>query len=183
MDVCLGKAAWEAPIYISVAWTLMVSYQMFTQTAVTTLVNYINMFWPFVGSWLTSRVDMMVFISAFAWVFILSSAIPTVILGKERSVLVQFFICLLLTFLAFIVFDILNAYEAGPINTLLSLAVLLNNPFFAIVYLSMPYILMLIIDLRSRKRRIKEKELENVADIYLQDAMAAEQKSTLMSQS
>jgi len=179
----LGKAAWEAPLYLSVAWTLMISYQMFTQTAITTLVTYINMFWPFVGAWLTSRVDMMVFISAFAWVFVLSSVIPTVILGKERSVLVQFFVCLILTFLAFITFDILQVYESGPINYLLSLTVLLNNPFLAIAYLSIPYVLMLIIDLRARKRHKKEKALENVAEIYMQDAMAAEQKSATMSQS
>jgi hypothetical protein len=180
--VGLGKAAWEAPLYLSVAWTLMISYQMFTQTAVTTLVSYINMFWLFVGAWLSSRVDMMVFISAFVWVFVLSSVIPTVILGKERSVLVQFFVCLTLTFLAFIAFDILQVYESGPINYLLSLTVLLNNPFLAIAYLSMPYVLMLIIDLNARKRRKKEKALENVAEIYMQDAVASG-KSATMSQS
>lgn len=173
----LGKAALEAPLYLSIAWALMVSYQMFTQTAVITIVTYINMLWPFIGTWLTYRIDMLVFISAFAWVFVLSSAVPTVILGKERSVLVQFFFCLTLTFLAFIAFDILKVYESGPINYLLSLTVLLNNPFLAIAYLSIPYVLMLIIDLRAKKRRGKEKVLENLAEIYTQDVMIAKQKN------
>ncbi|MGB9959142.1 MAG: hypothetical protein ACPLKQ_01300 [Candidatus Bathyarchaeales archaeon] len=178
----MGKAAWVAPLYLSVAWTLLVSYQMFTQTAVTTLVAYVNMFWPVVGAWLISKVGMIVFISAFAWVFVLSSVIPTVILGKERSVLVQFFVCLALTFFAFIAFDILKAYEGGLIGYLLSLTVLLNNPFLAIVYLAMPYVLMLVIDLRTRKKNKKEKALERVAEIYMQDAMRAEQTSSTKDQ-
>jgi hypothetical protein len=69
MDVqvaTLGKAAFAAPIYISVAWTLMISYQLFTQTAVTTLVTQINTFIPSIGFWLSSRIDMVVFIYAFA---------------------------------------------------------------------------------------------------------------------
>jgi hypothetical protein len=173
----LGKAAWQTPLYVSVAWALMISYQMFTQVAITTLVTYIHMFWPSVGAWLTSRVDMIVFISAFAWVFVLSSAIPSVILGKERGVLIQFFVCLTLTFLAFIAHDVLEAYGGVPINHLLSLAVLLQNPFLAIAYLSVPYVLMLIIDFRARKRREKERELlEEMTNAYLQNAIAAEQK-------
>lgn len=172
----LGKAAWQTPLYVSVAWALMISYQMFTQAAVTTLVTYIHIFWPSVGAWLTSRVDMIVFISAFAWVFVLSSAIPSVILGKERSVLIQFFVCLTLTFLAFIAYDVLAAYEVVPINQILRLVVLLNNPFLAIAYLSVPYVLMLIIDFRARKRRKKEEKLlEEVTNAYLQNAIAAEQ--------
>lgn len=172
----MGKAAWITPLYISVAWILMISYQLFTQTAVTTNIAYINMCWPSVGAWLASRTDMLVFIYAFAWVFLLSSAIPSIILGKERSILVQFFVCLTLTFIAFLVLDALTAYGGMPIDQLLNLAILFNNPFLAIAYLSIPYLLMLLLDIRSRKKHKKEKALGKVTATYLQDSVSAEQK-------
>ena len=81
----LVKAALMTPAYLSVAWVLMVSYQIFTQTAVETVVTSLNLYFPTVGAWLLLRMDMIVFIYAFAWVFVLSSIIPTLILGKERS--------------------------------------------------------------------------------------------------
>lgn len=156
----MGKAALATPLYLSFAWILMVSYQLFTQMAVTTVIMHIETFWPSVGAWLASRIDMMVFIYAFAWVFLLSSAIPSVILGKERGVLAQFFVCLIITFAAFVVQDILTTYRGGPIDQLFSVAVLFRNPFLAVGYLLIPYILMLILDIRSRKKRKKEETPE-----------------------
>jgi hypothetical protein len=173
----VGKEAWQVPLYVSVAWILMVSYQMFTETAVKSLINFINILCPFVGEWLIYRVGMIVFVSAFAWVFVLSSALPSVILGRERSVLAQFFVCLTLTFLAFIAFDSLKAYGGHVISYMLSFATLLENPFAALAYLSMPYIIMLVIDLQTRKRNRKRKALENVTNVYLEDAAVAEQQS------
>ncbi|MDW8023240.1 MAG: hypothetical protein RMJ15_05850 [Nitrososphaerota archaeon] len=174
----MGKIAWGTPLYISVAWILMVSYQMFTHVAVTTLVSYINMFWPFLGTWLTSRVDMINFVFAFAWVFVLSSVIPSIMLGKERSVLIQFLVCLTLTFLAFIAYDVLKAYGGVPVERFLSLAVFLKNPFIAIVYLLIPYVLMFAVDAHARRKRKKERELlEMVTNAYLQNAVTAEQKA------
>lgn len=173
----LGKIAWGTPLYVSVAWILMVSYQMFTQVAVTTLVDYINLLWPFVGAWLTLRVDMIIFVSAFAWVFVLSSVIPSVLLGKERSVLVQFLVCLTLTFLAFMAYDILKAYGGVPIERVLSLAVFLKNPFIALLYLLIPYVLMFAVDAHSGRKRKREKELlETITNVYLQNMVADEQK-------
>jgi len=165
----LGKAALVTPLYISVAWTLMVSYQLFTQIAVTTVTTHMDMLWPSVGAWLLSRMDMIVFIHAFAWVFLLSSAIPSVILGKGRSVLVQFFVCLTLTFSAFVVQDILIAYGGRSIGQIFSLAVLFHNPFLAIGYLSLPYLLMLGLDIHSRRKQKKKEKLENITAVYLED--------------
>lgn len=172
----MGRAAVAAPLYISVAWVLMIGYQMSTQTAVTTLITYVNMLSPSVGSWLFSRMDTLVFIYAFAWVFLLSSVIPSVILGKERSVLIQFFVCLTLTFVSLVIRDALIAYGmGGSLEQLFGLAVFLNNPFIAAIYLSMPYVLMLAIDIRSRRRCKKEKALEEVTQEYIEDAETAEQ--------
>lgn len=171
----LGKAALITPVYISVAWSLMVSYQFFTQTAVTTVTTHIDMFWPSVGGWLVSRMDMIVFVHAFAWVFLLSSAIPSVILGKGRGVLVQFFVCLTLAFLAFVVQDVLIAYGGGSMDQIFNFADLFSNPFLAIGYLSMPYLLMLGLDINSRRKQKKEK-MESVTDAYLEDAAVAEEE-------
>jgi len=157
----LAKAALATPLYISVAWTLMISYQLFTQIAVTTVVTYIGLFRPSFGAWLASRIDMIVFIYAFAWVFVLSSVIPSVILGKERSVLVQFFVILTLTFLAFVIRDALTIIcNCETIDQIFGLAVLFHNPFLAVGYLSMPYLLMLILDIHSGTKRKKKEKLE-----------------------
>lgn len=173
----LGKIAWITPLYISVAWTLMVSYQLFTQTAVTTVTDYIEMFWPSVGAWLVSRIDMIVFVYAFAWVFLLSSAIPSAILGKERGVLIQFFVCLTLTFMAFVIQDVLTTYGGRQIDQIFSLVALFRNPFLAVGYLLIPYILMLALDISFRRRHKKEEEIEVVEATCLEDVTTAEQKT------
>jgi hypothetical protein len=178
MDVqvaTLGKAAFAAPIYISVAWTLMISYQLFTQTAVTTLVTQINTFIPSIGFWLSSRIDMVVFIYAFAWVFVLSSAIPSIILGKERGVLVQFFMCLTLTFLAFALLDVLQNYAGASLEQLLSFAFVFNNPVLAALYLSVPYVIMIALDVKLRKRRKAKKGSDDLTETYVDSEAAVEQ--------
>ncbi|UCE43401.1 MAG: hypothetical protein JSV57_03275 [Candidatus Bathyarchaeota archaeon] len=172
----MGKAAVATPLYISFAWTLMVSYQFFTQTAVTTVIAFVGELWPLGGAWLISRIEMIIFIYAFSWVFLLSSAIPSVILGKEKGVLVQFFVCLTLTFAAFVIQDILATYVSGPIKQLFSLAVLFQNPVLAVGYLSIPYVLMLIFDVHSRrKRRKEEKEKEETLELETIDHLHEEE--------
>ena len=171
----LGKAAVVTPLYVSVAWTLMVSYQLFTQTAVTTVTQYINTFWPSIGTWLVSRMAMLVFIHAFAWVFLLSSAIPSVILGKGRGVLIQFFVCLTLTFSAFIVQDIITTYQNRSIGQIFNLEALFHNPFLALGYLSLPYLLMLAFDINSRRKQKKKEKIENITNTYLKDAAEADE--------
>jgi len=92
----MGKATLMTPLYVSVAWAMMVTYQIFTQTAVSTVLTSFNVLWPAAGEWLLLRMDMIIFVYAFSWVFVLSSVIPSLLLGKKRSVLVQFFVWLML---------------------------------------------------------------------------------------
>lgn len=139
------RAGLVATVYVSAAWTLVVSYQLFTEKAVETVLSYITIFLPSASDWLASRVDTLVFIYAFAWIFLLSSAVPSIILGKQRSILVQFFVCLALAFIALVFQDILVGQISG-------LTGLFANPLLAYVYLSMPFVLMLAIDVRSRRR-------------------------------
>jgi hypothetical protein len=173
MVACLVRAALATPAYLSVAWALMVSYQIFTETAVKTVVNSIGVYSPLLGNWLSFRIDMIVFIYAFAWVFVLSSIIPSLILGKERSVIVQFIVCLGLTLSALVLIDILKGYGWDFTNQ----TVLLANPylqifanlFFAAFYLSLPYLLMLGIDLKGRKKhRQQEERVKKLTDEYFQ---------------
>ena len=148
----------------------MISYQLFTQTAVTTVVTVINTLIPSVGFWLSSRIDIVIFVYSFAWVFVLSSAIPGVILGKERGVLVQFFVCLTLTFLALITVDVLESYGAASLNQLLGLSFMFNNIVLASLYLALPYILMVALDIRSRNKNKKKEDLEMLTETYVENA-------------
>jgi len=160
----LGKAAILAPLYISIAWTLMTSYQLFTQTTVTTVTTYINMYLPTIGGWLLARIDTIVFIHSFAWIFLLSSAIPALILGKERGVLIQFGVCLTLTFLASVIQDALAGLN-GTLDQILGLAPLFENPLLAAAYLSLPYALMLVFDIQGKKQKQKWLKWLNIEKV------------------
>jgi hypothetical protein len=156
----------------------MVSYQLFTQTAVTAVLGQINFYLPTASTWLSTRADMIVFIYAFAWVFVLSSVIPSAILGKERSVLVQFFVCLTLTLSAFVLLDFLETYAGNPLQQILSYSFLFDNPIIAVFYLAVPYIFMIGVDFRARGKRNREKErLDALTQEYLDNASAEEEKS------
>ncbi len=112
---------------------------------------------------------MIVFIYAFAWVFVLSSVIPSVILGKGRSVLVQFIVCLTLTLLAFVFQDALTAQTTKPLEDLLDLAYVFQNPILAACYLSMPYILMLMLDINFKRKNRETQNPKPIKPIHIQD--------------
>jgi len=151
----------------------MTSYQLFTQTTVTTVTIYINMYLPTIGTWLASKLDMIVFIHSFAWIFLLSSVIPALILGKERGVLAQFGLCLTLAFLAFVVQDALAGLN-GTLDQILGLAPLFQNPLVAAAYLSLPYLLMLGFDIRGKRKKEKWSKVESETDEFPEDAFIVE---------
>jgi len=62
----LGKSALVTPPYISVAWIMLVSYQLFTQKAVDFVVHTIAAFWPSIGRWMIVHMGVIVFMHAFA---------------------------------------------------------------------------------------------------------------------
>ncbi len=166
------KTALITPAYLSVAWALLVSYQIFTKTAVETVVGSLVTYTPLLGLWLNSHIDTVIFVYAFAWVFVLSSIIPGLILGKERSVFVQFIVCLSLTLTGFVLIDFFySSYGFDLSNS----AILLSNPYtqlftnliFATFYLSIPYVLMFGIDYRCRRKRKSQREhLKQITDEY-----------------
>jgi hypothetical protein len=149
----LGKATLLTPVYISIAWTLMTSYQLFTQTTVDTLTTSIYAVVPAVGEWMATRIDLIVFIHSFAWIFLLSSFIPAVLLGKQRGVLVQFGVCLSLAVLANIVQGAVTDIGQGPLDQILGLAPLFQNPALALAYMAMPYLMMAWFDIRGKRKK------------------------------
>jgi hypothetical protein len=178
----LGKAALTAPLYISIAWSLIISYQLFTQTAVYSLIYFLNIFSPSAGEFIVSRISTIVFVHAFAWIFVVSSVIPSIILGKGRSVLLQFFLCLTITFVAVSVEDILTLIiGAEPTAQVQNMAILFQNPLVAGIYLSAPYLIMLYLDIRERRKSKKRDEnLQETETIRVKEIPPAEQKETLI---
>ena len=149
------KAALLTPLYLSLSWILTVSYQIFTVTAVSTISVSLDGRWPAGAAWLSANIQTVSFIYSFSWIFVLSSVLPALILGRERSVLVQYLVCLLLALLA------LSAQNLAPISaqvrSIMSASALLGEPVFALLYLVIPYAFMLSLDLRSKRRRSRDR--------------------------
>lgn len=173
----LGKAALMVPLYISVAWSLIISYQLFTQTAVYSIIYFLNNLLPSTAEFLILRINIVVFIHTFAWIFVLSSVIPSMILGKGRSVLLQFFLCLTITLVAVSVEDILALMiGTAPIAQMQTMSVWFQNPLIAGTYLSAPYLSMLYLDIHSRRKGEKEEEPEETEAVVIEEVIPAEQE-------
>lgn len=169
------KAGIITPLYLSVSWILTVTYQLLTETAVNSVAGQFAVFWPSTSAWITNNINTVVFVYAFTWIFVLSSVIPAKILGKERGVIAQYIVVLTLSLIAFFMPDILFSLSGVRIDEILNAAVILQNPFIAIVYLAVPYFFMLGLDLHARRAaRIKKErdliegthELHTLADNY-----------------
>jgi hypothetical protein len=150
-----------APIYLSIIWTMIMSYQLFTNAAVTTVVTTINGIWPSdLSVWLLTRAETIIFIYSFAWIFLLSSAIPSVILGKKRSISIQFLFCLALSLGSIWIKDLFPLVTGIPIvDQIYSLVSLLTNPMIAGIFLLIPFVSMISLDLHSRRMQKVREEL------------------------
>ena len=153
----------------------MTSYQFFTETTVRSVTTFINIFLPTIGNWLISRLDMIVFIHSFAWIFLLSSVIPSLLLGKEKGVLVQFGLCLTLAFLAFVIQDTVTGITSGALDQILGLAPVFQNPALAAAYLSLPYLLMIGFDIRSKSKKEKLLKTERETNDFPEDVFTIEE--------
>lgn len=150
------KAGFLTPMYLSVSWILTVTYQLFTDTAVNTLAVYVGYISPAIAVWINQNIDLIVFIYAFTWIFVLSSVIPSLLLGKKRSILVQYTVCLILAVLALSIQGLLSTFVGFDIAQLFTVVAFLSNPVLAGLYLAIPYLIMLALDLRANARAKKE---------------------------
>jgi hypothetical protein len=165
----LGLAILMAPLYISIAWSLIITYQLFTETAVYSFTDYLSNALPSIGALLNTRIDTVVFIHAFAWIFVLASVVPSIILGKGRSILLQFFLCLTLTFVALEMEEILTVTIGGVFSFVRMNSVMwFQNPAISCLYLSAPYVFMAYLDVRARREKRKEEEKEAAEAVMLE---------------
>jgi hypothetical protein len=144
--------------YLIVAWALMVSYQIFTQTAVGSVATALSGPTPMVADWLASEASSAVitFICGFAWMFVLSAVVQTLMFGRERRLSIQFLVSLGLTAAGSAVLALIS--WAGPD---LSKPEVLAEPFmivfgnavFGFFYLALPFIFMLVMDWRYMQKR------------------------------
>ena len=140
--------------YLFLAWILMVSYQIFTQTALTTVASSLVSSVPLLASWINSNANVPIFICSFAWMFLLSALISIVMFGRERRLTVQFFVSLALTLTGSALLELFHAagldlsnpsFLSQPSN------MLFGNVFFAFFYLALPFIFMVAVDLGLMK--------------------------------
>jgi hypothetical protein len=131
----------------------MLTYQIFTHTALSTVALSLRLPVPALSSLLNSNLTVAVFICAFAWMFLLSSIISNLMFGKQRRIFVQFLIGLILTLTASGILAGLKAVGVDLSNSHVILsnpyAQVFNNAYFSLFYLSLPFVSMIIMDLRA----------------------------------
>ena len=146
-------------ILLVAAWVLMLSYQVFTKTALTTVALSLNGAVPYLASSLNSNIGIAVFICSFAWMFVLSTVISNLIFGKQRRIFIQFLIGLVLTLTASGLFDAAKwfGWDLSNPKTLLAnrYAQVFNSAVFSALFLSLPFVFMIGLDLRAMMKSRK----------------------------
>ncbi len=143
------KTSIITPFYVSTSWVLVITHEIFTKAAMITLLDRSQLSFLQSVTKFGSSIDILVFVYSFAWIFLLSSIIPSVILGKERGVFIQFLVILGITFTSAYIENIIGDINIFNIDKLYELTKLLGNPLYASFYLLMPFLLMIIIDLNT----------------------------------
>ena len=141
-------------LYLVLAWVLMVSYQIFTQSALKTVAASLDGIVPPLASLLNSNSTTAVFICSFAWMFVLSALVSIIMFGRERRLTIQFMVSLGLTLTGSALLGVLNlaGLDFSNPNTLSQpFTLLFSNVFFAFFYLALPFIFMLLVDLGLMK--------------------------------
>jgi hypothetical protein len=134
----------------------MVSYQIFTQTAVASVAAGLNGTAPTVANWLASSSAVTTFVCGFAWMFVLSALVQSLMFGRERRLSIQFLVSLALTAAGSAVLALLG--DAGlnladPSVLSEPFTAVLGNAVFAAFYLALPFIFMLVMDWRYMQKR------------------------------
>ncbi len=142
--------------YLVIAWVLMVSYQIFTKTAVTTVTTALADPTPMLSSWLSSGSGSAAFICGFAWMFVLSAIVSNLMFGRERRLSIQFLVSLGLTLAGSAVLTLLGIAGldlANPSVLSTPFTILFGNVLFAGFYLALPFLFMVAMDIRAGHRR------------------------------
>jgi len=155
----MAKGLLAAPLYVAVAWTLIISYQSFTRVAVQSVVQQLQIHLPDAAAWLTPHIEQVVFIHAFAWIFLATSVIPSLLLRRTQSMLLQFLLVLALSFAGLYLAGIVaQALGREITQDILGLGVWLENPVLAVLYLLAPYLGMLTIDIYTMRKASRPQQ-------------------------
>lgn len=141
-------------VCLAVAWVLIVSYQIFTKTALTTIISFFQVSAPLIASWLNSNIAVGIFLFSFAWMFVLSSVITNFIVGRDKRIFIQFLVSLGLTAISSVLLGVVKNFglNLSDPNLPHAYSQLFGNAFFAFFYLSLPFIFMLAIDFHRSRR-------------------------------
>jgi hypothetical protein len=106
------------------------------------------------GSFLSARAEVAVFVCSFAWNFVLSAIISRLIFARERRLSIQFFISLGLTIVSSALIEVFQGYGLDFSNpaTVNLFSQIFGNSVFAFFYLALPFLLMVAIDLHLPKK-------------------------------
>jgi hypothetical protein len=160
------KRTLVGPLYVAVAWILLISYQSFTRVAVHSLALLLEDIMPQTTTHLILYLDQIVYIHTFAWIFLATSVIPSIILSRTKSTLLQFLLVLVLSFTGlYLVDSIADILGRNVTQEILNWGNSLKNPALAAIYLLTPYISMLIIDLYTRRRSHRKQESKTIASV------------------
>lgn len=136
----------------------MVSYQIFTQTAVASVAEALRGPAPMIADLLnsSSSKDVVTFVCGFSWMFVLSAIAQSLMFGRERRLSIQFLVSLALTAAGSAVLWLLNAVWgkniADPVLLSGPFSAVFGNAVFATFYLALPFIFMLVMDWRYMQK-------------------------------
>jgi hypothetical protein len=142
--------------YLILAWVLMVSYQIFTQTAVKSVAAALSEPAPMIANWLNSSPEVTTFVCGFAWMFVLSAIAQSLMFGRERRLSIQFLVSLALTAAGSAVLVLLGGADLNLTSPDVFSglgALVFGNAVFAGFYLALPFFFMLAMDIRSMRKR------------------------------
>ena len=152
---CLARSIAFKAVYLALAWVLMVSYQIFTQTVYTSTLSVEGSI-PALASLINSKADLTIFICSIAWMFVLSSLISILMFGRERRRTIQFIVSSALTLTGSALLGLphiagLDLSNPSVLSQPFTLS--FSNVFFAFFYLTLPFIFMVAVDLGLIKIR------------------------------
>jgi hypothetical protein len=131
------------PIFVGVKASVLMVYRLFTEIAVTAVVQSINIINPPIGSYLLTRLDTVIYLITFAWLFLFIEWLKEAVFGKH-SITMKF----IYTMAAFLL--VVTAQEAivtylgmETYDKIFSLANIMKNPIIALGYLALPYLFIL----------------------------------------
>lgn len=135
------------PLYIVFSWFLIAAFVLFTEAVVETLFHPLTVDYPLESQFLVSTITL---VNIFAGLFVLTSAIPSLML-KGRSILLQFLMIVPLV----VVIELLRTYGDKLAFFPYVDLIVRQNPIIAAIHFVAPYIFLLYLHFQSKKHGIE----------------------------